>query len=127
MHDCNDRPFLGVDDSTCSDYRNFIDPMIVNPLDIHTSASLSNNSDIISSNPTIGSSINESTFGLGGLSGCYSVCHGYHVHLSVDDPINIELLGLLTIAFILLTVGSWREEPLDVARREGFLLGDMGQ
>ena len=68
MHDCNDRSLLSGYDSTYSDYGNFIDPVNVNPLYVHISTSPGNNPDIIFSNSTIASSVNESTFGLGGLS-----------------------------------------------------------
>ena len=35
VHDSNDRSLLSVDDSTCCDYGNLIDPVIVNPLDVY--------------------------------------------------------------------------------------------
>ena len=69
VHDCNDRLFLSGYDTTCSYYWDLIDSVIVNPLDVYTSTSFGNNADIIFSNPTISSPINESTFGLCGFSG----------------------------------------------------------
>ena len=68
MHNCNDRPFLSGYNPTCSYYWDLIDSMIVNSLDVYISTNFGNNPDIISSNPTISSSINESTFGLCGSS-----------------------------------------------------------
>ena len=98
MHNYNDRSFLSVYDSTCSDYGNFIDPVVVSPLYVHTSTSFDNNPDIVSSNSTLGSSVNDSTFGLGGLSGWDFICHRYCDDLTVNDLIHIDFLMVIIAA-----------------------------
>ena len=107
IHDCNNRPFLGEYDSTCSDYWDLIDLVIVNPLYVHTSTNLGNNPDIVSCNPTTGCFVNESTFELIGLNGWDILCHRQWIDLSVDNPIHIDLMGLFIGKLFEYVICSW--------------------
>ena len=62
VHDGNDFTFLSVDYTSCSDYGNVIDAVIINALDVYLASCLGYDAHIITSYPTIGSSINQCCF-----------------------------------------------------------------
>ena len=61
MHDGYDWSFLSVDDSTCSDNRDFIDSVIVNALYVNRFSCLGYDSNLVACNTTIGFTINKGT------------------------------------------------------------------
>jgi hypothetical protein len=59
VQDHDDVSSLGADDGTCSDERNVNQLMVVNALNVDKLTGFINNPDVVASNATIGTSINE--------------------------------------------------------------------
>ncbi len=100
MHDGNNRTLLCVNDTSSCDNRDFIDPMVVNALNINTSTSLRYDAHIIPCNTPIGSTVNKGTFVTSCMARGYTVKGACHVHLSIDGAVEVDLLRLCRFGLV---------------------------
>ena len=124
VHDSNGGSFLGSDDSASCDNRDRIDPVVVNFLYVYASASFANDSNIITSNTTICSSVNDGFFGKRSSGRRYTVYDGDSVDLAVNDSVLVYFLRLTSI-LLWFALSSWGQKSFTIAWWQRLLLCDM--